>query len=271
MKLSSGVALGRENIGGGPFKEPDTGVGASAAPRLSFGGQQELNTLVQVDGVDNVQTFTGLPRATPSQEAVKEFRILNSTYLAEYGRALGGFVNIVTKSGHQRDARLRLLLRHERRARLAARSSTRPGTDTARASTSTAATLGGPLAKDRTFFFAELRGPAALGVEPLLAASSSTTWPPSTPCAPASTCGPRPSTRCSTNDYNAVPGEARPPAPATRLTLSARYSFLDSEALQLPWRRRRARPRPRSAARDNATRDHAAVLDARHRRSRPAS
>ena len=99
VKLSSGVAIGRENIGGGPFKEPDTGVGAAAAPRLSFGGQQELNTLVQVDGVDNIQTFTGLPRATPSQEAVKEFRILNSTYLAEYGRALGGFVNIVTKSG----------------------------------------------------------------------------------------------------------------------------------------------------------------------------
>ena len=41
----------------------------------------------------------GLPRATPSQEAAREFRVLNSTYLAEYGRALGGFVNIVTKSG----------------------------------------------------------------------------------------------------------------------------------------------------------------------------
>ena len=116
VKLSSGVAIGRENVGGGPFKEPDTGVGAAAAPRLSFGGQQELNTLVQVDGVDNVQTFTGLPRATPSQEAVKEFRILNSTYLAEYGRALGGFVNIVTKSGTNEYARLGLLLRHERRA-----------------------------------------------------------------------------------------------------------------------------------------------------------
>src|SRR5262249_8659035 len=99
VKLSSAVAIGRENVGGGPFKEPDVAVGAAAAPRLSFGGQQELNTLVQVDGVDNVQTFTGLPRATPSQEAVREFRILQSTYAAEYGRALGGFVNIVTKSG----------------------------------------------------------------------------------------------------------------------------------------------------------------------------
>src|SRR5215468_7577840 len=96
---SSGVAPGRENTGGGAFKEPDTGVGSAAAPRLTFGGQSELSTLILVDGVDNIQTFTGLPRVTPSQEAVQEFRILNSTFLSEYGRALGGFVNIVTKSG----------------------------------------------------------------------------------------------------------------------------------------------------------------------------
>ena len=30
VKLSSGVSLGRENVGGGPFKEPDVGVGAVA-------------------------------------------------------------------------------------------------------------------------------------------------------------------------------------------------------------------------------------------------
>ena len=102
VKLSSGVAAGRENVGGGAFKEPDVGVGSAAAPRLSFAGQSELYTMVQVDGADNVQTFTGLPRATPSQEAAQEFRVLNSTYLAEYGRSLGGFVNIVTKSGGNR-------------------------------------------------------------------------------------------------------------------------------------------------------------------------
>ena len=102
VKLSSNVAPGRENVGGGPFKEPDVGVGAAAAPRLAFGGQTELNTMIQVDGADNIQTYTGLPRATPSQEAAREFRVLNSTYLPEYGRALGGFVNIVTKSGRDR-------------------------------------------------------------------------------------------------------------------------------------------------------------------------
>lgn len=80
-KLSSNVVLGRENVGGGAFKEPDAGVGASAVPRLSFGGQTELNMLIQVDGVDNVQTFTGLPRATPSLEAANEFRVLSRVLL----------------------------------------------------------------------------------------------------------------------------------------------------------------------------------------------
>src|SRR6185295_5783843 len=36
VKLTGAAAPGRENVGGGPFKEPDTGVGASAVPRLSF-------------------------------------------------------------------------------------------------------------------------------------------------------------------------------------------------------------------------------------------
>src|SRR4029077_9323536 len=51
-KLSSGVAPGRENVGGGAFKEPDTGVGSAAAPRLSFGGQSEVNASVPGEGAD---------------------------------------------------------------------------------------------------------------------------------------------------------------------------------------------------------------------------
>jgi Carboxypeptidase regulatory-like domain/TonB dependent receptor-like, beta-barrel len=99
VKLVSQVAPGRENIGGGAFKEPDAATGPAAAPRLSFSGQSELSTSVLVDGLEATQTVTGLPRATPSQEAVDQFRVLSSPYQAEYGRALGGFVNIVTRAG----------------------------------------------------------------------------------------------------------------------------------------------------------------------------
>jgi outer membrane receptor protein involved in Fe transport len=156
VKLSSGVALGREQIYGGPFKEPDSGIGSVAAPRLSFAGQSELNTLIQVDGADNVQTVTGTPRATPSQEAASEFRVLNSTYLAEYGRALGGFVNIITRSGANNingsvyyfginDA-------------LNARSILNvPGADVLRQN-QYGATIGGPIKKDSVFYFVNYEG-----------------------------------------------------------------------------------------------------------------
>jgi outer membrane receptor protein involved in Fe transport len=154
-KLSSGVAPGRENTGGGAFKEPDTGVGSAAAPRLTFGGQSELSTLILVDGVDNIQTFTGLPRVTPSQEAVQEFRVLNSTFLAEYGRALGGFVNIVTKSGGNRynGSAYYFGVNDELNARPIL-----TGPNPALRQNQFGATIGGPLKKDKVFFFGNYEG-----------------------------------------------------------------------------------------------------------------
>jgi outer membrane receptor protein involved in Fe transport len=155
VKLSSGVAPGRENTGGGAFKEPDTGVGAAAAPRLTFGGQSELSTLILVDGADNIQTFTGLPRATPSQEAAQEFRILNSTFLPEYGRALGGFVNIVTKSGTNRTTGSVYYfgLNDELNAKPIL-----TGSNPVLRQNQYGATIGGPLKRDQTFFFGNYEG-----------------------------------------------------------------------------------------------------------------
>lgn len=155
VKLSSSVVVGRENVGGGSFKEPDAAVGASAVPRLSFGGQSELNTMIQVDGVDNVQTVTGLPRAAPSMEAVLEFRIVNSSYLAEYGRALGGFVNIVTKSGS--NSNHGSFYYYGENQALNARPLLSPSKPALRQSQYGLA-FGGPLVRNRTFFFGNYEG-----------------------------------------------------------------------------------------------------------------
>jgi carboxypeptidase family protein len=156
VKLSSGVAVGREAIYSGIFKEPDVGVGAVAAPRLSFGGQAELSTLILVDGADNVQTFTGLPRATPSQEAASEFRVLNSTYLAEYGRAMGGFVNIITRSGTNRlNGSLYYFGVNDA---FNARSILNPPDANVLRQNQYGATLGGPVRKDSTFYFINYEG-----------------------------------------------------------------------------------------------------------------
>ncbi|MGH9510264.1 MAG: carboxypeptidase regulatory-like domain-containing protein, partial [Terriglobales bacterium] len=72
---------------------------------VSINGQEGAFNNIQVDGVDNNNTFfaelRGRGRAPfqYSQEAVQEFRILNTAYLAEHGRSAGGVVNAVTKSG----------------------------------------------------------------------------------------------------------------------------------------------------------------------------
>ena len=254
VKLSSGVAGGRENVGGGAFKEPDVGVGAAAAPRLSFGGQPELNTMIQVDGADNVQTFTGLPRATPSQEAAKEFRVLNSTYLAEYGRALGGFVNIVTKSGtNRRDGSLYYFGMHDR---LNARSVLNTPDADVLHQNQFGLTLGAPVVADRTFFFGNYEGQVrdqsnrfSRVVQDNLAALN----------AVRAEFGLTQETtnQLQKNHYHSFMLKLDH-HPAANHTLSVRYNFLDSNTDNFLGGGGRASPTS-STARNNVTRDQAVV------------
>jgi carboxypeptidase family protein/TonB-dependent receptor-like protein len=73
--------------------------GASATSGLTFGGQRARSNNVMVDGVDNNDPIVGAVRATFSQEAVQEFQVLTNSYSAEFGKATGGVVNIITRSG----------------------------------------------------------------------------------------------------------------------------------------------------------------------------
>lgn len=146
--LVPGVATGRTSIQS-TFTETEV-------TRISFGGMRDLSNAVTVDGADYVNEATGSQRATPSQEAVNEFRVVNNSFGAEYGRALGGIVNIVTKSGtndihgsvygylSNKAANSRSLLQSSpfdkyRRGQFGA-------------------TFGGPLKKDKTFFFMNYDG-----------------------------------------------------------------------------------------------------------------
>jgi outer membrane receptor protein involved in Fe transport len=75
---------------------------------LSFAGQRGTLNSVIVDGVDNNNTFagqalgrTGTGRAPYqfSADAVQEFQVNSSSYSAEYGRAGAGIISVVTRSG----------------------------------------------------------------------------------------------------------------------------------------------------------------------------
>jgi outer membrane receptor protein involved in Fe transport len=71
---------------------------------LTFRGTAGQNSFL-VDGTDTTEQFynenAGRTRiaAQISQDAVQEFQVVSSNYSAEYGRAMGGIVNTVTKSG----------------------------------------------------------------------------------------------------------------------------------------------------------------------------
>jgi hypothetical protein len=73
--------------------------GALATSGLSFTGQRGRSNNITVDGFDNNDPTVGAVRATFSQEAVREFQVLTNSYSAEFGKAAGGVVNIVTRSG----------------------------------------------------------------------------------------------------------------------------------------------------------------------------
>src|SRR5262249_30577998 len=75
---------------------------------LSFAGQRAMNSLL-LDGINNDDAFWGQPQYVfildgPQphhirQDAVRDFQVNSNAYSAEFGRAGGGVINTVTKSG----------------------------------------------------------------------------------------------------------------------------------------------------------------------------
>jgi hypothetical protein len=74
---------------------------------LAVGGQKGTLNSLQVDGADNNNTFFGQsfgrtgtrPPYQFSEESVQEFQVNQNGFSAEFGRAGGAVINVVTKSG----------------------------------------------------------------------------------------------------------------------------------------------------------------------------
>src|SRR4029077_7056768 len=73
--------------------------GASRTSGLSFAVQRARSNNIMVDGLDNNDETVGSVRALFSQEAVREFEVNAGAPSAEFGKASGGIVNVVTRSG----------------------------------------------------------------------------------------------------------------------------------------------------------------------------
>ena len=66
---------------------------------FAINGMRSASTDILLDGAENVDTFTASVGQTVPLDSVQEFSVLTNNFGAEYGRASGGVVNLVTKSG----------------------------------------------------------------------------------------------------------------------------------------------------------------------------
>jgi hypothetical protein len=128
---------------------------------LSFMGQGARYNSVNVDGVDNNDNAVGAVRSTLSQEAAQEFQVNLANFSAQFGRSSGGLVNIVSRSGTNKlHGDLFAFLRNQA---LDARNPFAFGAggtdiDPPFRRWQAGFTLGGPVKKDRTFFFLAYEG-----------------------------------------------------------------------------------------------------------------
>src|SRR5207245_2104053 len=126
-------------------------IGAAPTSGLNVGGQRARSNLVNVDGADAVDNSVNGVRSTVSQEAVQEFQIITNGYAPEYGRASGGVVNIVTRSGT--DVLHGTAFGYLRNRKIQAVNPFSTEKDPAYTRVQSGFTLSGPLKKDKTFYF----------------------------------------------------------------------------------------------------------------------
>jgi hypothetical protein len=135
--------------------------GTGATPQM--GGGRNSVSEVQIDGVTNVapENNVGINRLvyTPQVDSVEEFSVQINSLAAEYGRFSGGVINVVTKSGtNEFHGTAYEFLRN---SKLDANNffANRAGRERGNFKRHQwGGTIGGPIARNRTFFFAGFEG-----------------------------------------------------------------------------------------------------------------
>jgi hypothetical protein len=130
-----------------------------ASASFSANGQRPRDNNYMLDGVDNNETWLQTVVLFPSVDALDEFKLQTSTYSAEFGRSLGGVVNLQIKSGTnvlhgsgfefmRNDALDANNFFNNRAGRAKPEFSQHQF----------GGTIGGPLVKDHTFYFFDYQG-----------------------------------------------------------------------------------------------------------------
>ncbi len=161
QKSVEGLPINRRDFS--RFAQLTPGVSVVQGPdgdEITINGQKGIQNNISIDGADANNPFFGeqrggqRPAFTISLESVKEFQVVPVGASAEFGRASGGFINVVTKSGtNNLFGSAFLFFRNQ------GLSSQNPDAVKANLPTENfhnyqfGANVGGPIKKDRAFFF----------------------------------------------------------------------------------------------------------------------
>jgi hypothetical protein len=150
LQLQPGVQAQLGNGNGSLF------YGSQDTGSVSVNGGRTRANNFSVNGGDANDQFVNLPTVQPTPDSVEEFRVLTNTFDAEYGRNSGSVVNVITKSGTNRlhgdiyEYFRNTILDAKNYFDLAGRPQWNQN--------QYGGTLGGPIKKDRSFFFVSYEG-----------------------------------------------------------------------------------------------------------------
>jgi hypothetical protein len=96
------MLFGLATLAPGVLSQNTGGAEITQVSGFTVNGQRPNSNNMTIDGVANIDTGdNGGNMATTNVDAIAEFKILTNAYQAEYGRAVGGQMQVVTKSGSQ--------------------------------------------------------------------------------------------------------------------------------------------------------------------------
>jgi hypothetical protein len=146
LQLQPGV----QGVGGS-----DLFFGSNQAGGVAVNGGRSRSNNFSVNGGDANDLFVNSPGIQPTPDSIQEFRVITNTFDAEYGRNSGAVVNVVTKSGtNQYHGSVYEFFRNQIFNAKGFLDVRRPDDK----QNQFGGTFGGPIKKDRTFFFASYEG-----------------------------------------------------------------------------------------------------------------
>ncbi len=123
--------------------------------KTNINGQRQEQSNWLLDGGDNTSTLRNYGNDVPNPDAIQEFRVVTNNYGAEFGRSVGGVINVITKSGtNEYHGSLFEFLRNRS---LNAQDFFEPDT-TPLVQNQFGGTFGGPVIRDKTFVFGSFQG-----------------------------------------------------------------------------------------------------------------